>query len=43
MADEAIEAKPLILAIEILLTPSLAAIMGLLLLGPPVADRGPGA
>jgi multisubunit Na+/H+ antiporter MnhB subunit len=36
-------AKPLILAIEILLTPSLAAILGLLLLGPPVADRGGGA
>jgi multisubunit Na+/H+ antiporter MnhB subunit len=35
-------AKPLILAIEILLTPSLAVILGLLLLGPPVADRGPG-
>ena len=34
-------AKPLILVIEIVLTPSIAVILGLLLLGPAVADRGP--
>ena len=36
-------AKPLILVIEIVLTPSIAVILGLLLLGPAVADRGPGS
>ena len=35
-------AKPMILAIEIVLTPSLAVILGLLLLGPAVTGRGSG-
>lgn len=35
-------AKPLILAIEVALTPSLALILGLLLAGPPLAGYGPG-
>jgi len=36
-------AKPLILAIEIVLTPSIAVILGLLLAGPPVAEGPSGA